>query len=320
MAARATLPLLAPKKVNELCHIFESTGLVVVEGYFTESQTQAANELCDRWVAEFQQEYGYVPFKFPFLGLDPLFMDMMADPLVVAMGEHLCGDGVRFDHGFGVQQPGQIRMRDGSTLNQDADTGNLHGGPSSSQGALFVSYANSRMIVGQLNVGVVLTEQTPEGGGMCFVPGSHRHSSTLQGDDVLHQIYGGRFDHPSIVVPRLKVGDLVFFTETLYHGTTPWTGKGRPRRTLYFKYAPGFAAWRDPAALARYLPLARTELQRRLLRPPYVAQYEDEPTLSDHVGRSRTRGDKTALEVIKEHSANPIVTLGKIQRRLARGI
>ena len=317
--ARATLAQPAPKRLNELCHVFESTGLLVLERHFSQAQTDAANNVVDRWVANFKNQHGYVPFNFPFMELDPMFMDIMADPLVVALGERLCGrDGFRLDHAFGVQARPRCRPAMDRSSSRTAIPATCTVARAPDRARSFASTVSGRMMLGQLNIGVVLTDQSPEEWGLCFVPGSHRHSSSLQGNDVLHEIYGGRFDHPSIVVPKLQIGDLVVFTETLYHGTTPWSSGGRPRRTLYYKYAPGFVAWRDPSFLARYEPLARTDLQRRLLRPPFVAQYEDEPALSDHTIRSRTRGDRTAFEVLKEHSAHPMVTLGKIQRRLAR--
>ena len=61
------------------------------------------------------------------------------------------------------------------------------------------------------------------------------------------------------------------FTEAVVHGSQRWVGAGS-RRALLYKYSPGFAmepgsypALRETAPL---LPLARTPIERFLLRPP----------------------------------------------------
>ncbi len=38
-------------------------------------------------------------------------------------------------------------------------------------------------------------------------------------------------------------GSLVIFTEALIHGTLPWQPDDRERRSVLFKYAPGYLAW-----------------------------------------------------------------------------
>ena len=38
----------------------------------------------------------------------------------------------------------------------------------------------------------------------------------------------------------------VFFNEALVHGTLPWTRTDRFRRSILFKYSPGFLSWGSP--------------------------------------------------------------------------
>ena len=55
----------------------------------------------------------------------------------------------------------------------------------------------------------------------------------------------------------------------LVHGTRNWESD-RPRRSILYKYSPGYSTWGNPEALAPARELASTELQRQLLRPPGV--------------------------------------------------
>ena len=64
---------------------------------------------------------------------------------------------------------------------------------------------------------------------------------------------------------------MLIFTEALVHGTTRWKGANR-RRALLYKYSPGYSTWGKSEQLDQYLDLAQNDLQRDLLRPPYVGQ------------------------------------------------
>ena len=72
----------------------------------------------------------------------------------------------------------------------------------------------------------------------------------------------------------------MFFTEALTHGTMPWLGPAQ-RRSLFFKYAPGFVAWgrnyesevNDPELLALL-----TDRRRLLVQSPAV--YPHDPVVA----------------------------------------
>jgi hypothetical protein len=64
-------------------------------------------------------------------------------------------------------------------------------------------------------------------------------------------------------------GSLIIFNEALVHGTLPWQPADRMRRSILFKYSPGFMTWVTPFAacpikdptpeeLAMYEPPHRT--------------------------------------------------------------
>lgn len=203
--------------------------------------------------------------KFPILGEAELFMELMTHPWVVSGCQRVMGQGVRFDHCFGLKQG------KGATL------ANLHGGPQTCQGASFYVSGlapEGRCWTGRVSVGFTLTEQNPSTGGMCYIAGSHKSSHLLHGKDVLRRILKNGFASEAITVPSLQPGDITFFVDSLVHGATPWQSD-QPRAVLYYMYAPGFVAWRPYEDNIKYLPLAKSTLQQQLLRPPYVAEIQE---------------------------------------------
>ena len=64
-------------------------------------------------------------------------------------------------------------------------------------------------------------------------------------------------------------GDMLIFTEALVHGTTTWTSDQR-RRSLLYKYSPGYSAWASAERLDDARAMAADDVQRDLLRPPCV--------------------------------------------------
>ena len=69
---------------------------------------------------------------------------------------------------------------------------------------------------------------------------------------------------------------MLIFTEALVHGTRRWQSDHR-RRSLLYKYSPGYSAWGNAERMQRYEDLATNDLQRALLRPPYVGGRERLP-------------------------------------------
>jgi ectoine hydroxylase-related dioxygenase (phytanoyl-CoA dioxygenase family) len=51
--------------------------------------------------------------------------------------------------------------------------------------------------------------------------------------DCVHQVVAG-------------AGSVVFFNEALVHGTLPWLPTDRERRSILFKFSPGFISWGSP--------------------------------------------------------------------------
>jgi hypothetical protein len=250
-------------------YLFDCMGLVVLRNVFPASQIEAAKKAIDA------VHPGIKPWKFPVLNLGEVFWDMMTNPTMLALVEQLCGDQFRMDHAFSVSS--------------DAGLVNLHGGPSSSFGSCFTQVDN-QLMTGQLSCGVSLAAQSPATGGMCYIPGSHRSLDMRTGSEVRKQLLNGRMDHECITIPTLNPGDLVVFSESLVHGDTGWNNPGYSRIITYYKFCPGFMTWRDPREQEQYVPLARTDLERRLVEPPWSGKFSDKNNKMDY---NNTRREKT---------------------------
>ena len=124
---------------------------------------------------------------------------------------------------------------------------------------------------GLIVVMYALRDVKPGDGGFICVPGSHNASLNTYKPDVYSHL---------VVNPTLQAGDMLIFTEALVHGTRKWNGDCQ-RRSLLYKYAPGYSSWARPDSLDAYRKVATTDLQRDLLRPPYVGgrQPLDFPTV-----------------------------------------
>jgi hypothetical protein len=192
--------------------------------------------------------------KFSFFGLDPIFMEIMANPRTLGYMKAMLGDWFRFDHAFGIQM-----------TNDSGVTENLHAGPMQNQRAFWYQWGPGFIAHnGLVKVIYTLCDVNPGDGGFVCVPGSHK--SNLP--------YKPTHDSHLVINPRLQAGDMLIFTEALVHGSWQWAAS-RTRRTLNYSYAPGFMAWKSYDTIIPYLQFATTDVQRDLLRAPYVANYDE---------------------------------------------
>lgn len=257
---------------------FECTGLAIISNVLSTAQVETAKQLIrSNWPQG-------VPWKFPVLQLGRVFWDMMTRPELLELCDQFAGPQFRMDHAFGLTSNGAIAQ--------------LHGGPQSSQYSCFylpLSFGPRRGLAGQLNFGYCLEGQSPATGGFCYIPGSHKVVDSRAGSAVLAEVYGGKFNHHSIIVPTLVPGDLILFTEATVHGDTGWRNpvSGSCRMQVYYKMTPGFVAWRDPAQNQHLLQYAQTELERKLLLPPWTGRYSETAT---SMGVSNERRAETVVK------------------------
>lgn len=242
-------------------YVLDSVGCIVRRGVIDLAEILRAKHAINTQVSP-------ITWKFPTLFLDDIFWHWMERHELFLPAREACGPHVRMDHAFGLRGGGV-----------SSSPRNLHGGPNCNIGSCFYHDARGALgITGQLVVGVSLVGQTPETGGFCYLPGSHKSFLPANGNELTSHLLGNGFDHESIVVPTLKPGDVVMFFEALVHGDTG-VRKPSERMAAYYKYVPGFACWRDPAQQERYRDFAiqnnKSQRIKQLLMPPWSAQYDD---------------------------------------------
>ena len=254
---------------------FETTGMAIIPKALSLEKVAEAKQLIqNNWPSG-------APWKFPVLHLGRVFWEMMTQPVMLELCQQFAGDHFRMDHAFGLTSNGAHAQ--------------LHGGPQSSQYSCFylpLSGEKHPGIAGQLNFGFCLEGQSPQTGGFCYVPGSHKSVDPRAGQEILTEVYRNNFNHHSIGVPHLEPGDMILFTEALIHGDTGWRNRvpGSCRMQVYFKMTPGFMCWRDPAENDHLLQYAETDLERRLMAAPWTGRYSETQT---SMGVTNTRRGPT---------------------------
>lgn len=253
-------------------YTLDTLGLFTYKGFLNGQQVDYINKLISNHIGGLKPP----PSKFNFFELDPIFAEIISRPWIVDACRATLGDQYRLDHVVGIQQPGQIRSaKTGEWVDQGYIYGNIHGGWHSSQGSCYYHSTESKIASGHMTVGIFLTDQNVKTGGFCYIPGSHKQANSSNGANIFREILKGDYDHQCIRLPTLNKGDLVFFPECLMHGTTPLKVQHQ-RRAIYFKFVPGFSTWRDYKEVANFSSMATTELQKKILRPAYCANINDE--------------------------------------------
>ncbi len=115
-----------------------------------------------------------------------------------------------------------------------------------------------------------LSDNGPEDGGFCCIPGSHKTNllNSIPREVLRHE----RRPH-YVYQPQVSAGDVIVFTEALVHGTLRWNAD-HERRALLYKYSPGHSAW----AQSYYNPAdypGATEQQLRIMAAPSVGSRPD---------------------------------------------
>lgn len=225
--------------------LFDLQGYLVIEDVLTAAEVEAANasveahEVAPRdaglsqGAANLVGQEGRGELKqnpLSFAGPhDRPFRRMLAHPRVIEVFNEVLGEGFRLDHG-----PGLIQMRSGTEGHR------LHGGmtfdPSQYHG-----FSHGRVHCGLCVAAWQLTEVRPGDGGFACIPGSHK-ANYRPAMEVL------RLEEDWGIVEQIvaPAGSVVIFNEALVHGTLPWQPEDRLRRSVLFKYSPGFMAWGSP--------------------------------------------------------------------------
>ena len=245
-------------------HIFEFDvfGYTILRDFLPADLVGTMNAILDSRLE------GHAVKKFPFLNLDPVFWDLMSHPRVMNICRYLLGAGFRLDSTFGIQF-------EAAASETPAGREDLHAGPFASQGAFRYAWYDNKPQCGQI-VCVYYLEDVEEGdGGLVLVPGSHKMNVAISGPSIHKDILKAKMEAWWLHNPAMKAGDLLIFTEAVVHGTQTWKNTRHRRRNLQYCYGPPCQAQRDYEQIRKFLPLARNDTERDLLRPPYALRYGD---------------------------------------------
>ena len=184
------------------------------------------------------------------------FRELLVHPGVKPYLEGVLGEGYRLDHG-----PGLIAMDEG------CEGGTLHGGgverDNFSEAYFFKA---GRIYTGLTVVEYLLADEGPGDGGVAVVPGSHKANLSCPRSMCHWERY-----QEHVVEVQGQAGDAIVFTETLTHGTLPWSGKHQ-RRALLYKFSPSFQAFASGAHSVTYPEYIKemTDAQRAVMEAPQV--------------------------------------------------
>ncbi len=181
------------------------------------------------------------------------FQDLMDHERTLPYLVELLGSYLRIDHDYCIfMDKGEQQM-------------DLHGGPRGVEPDHWYEYHDGKMRNGLMVLTFNLTDAPEGAGGFVCVPGSHKTNLRKSlPEDVRKQTRRPHY----VKQPAMAAGDCILFTEALIHGTAPWTAV-HERRTLLYKYSPGFQSWSQ----ARYDPdeyIGLTDRQRSLMVPPSI--------------------------------------------------
>ncbi|NEO98462.1 MAG: phytanoyl-CoA dioxygenase family protein [Symploca sp. SIO2E9] len=235
-------------KIDEI-YEFDLNGYIVYRNFLSQSDVQKINNILDDAKVKIEPKMG----KFSFLPLSPYFFDLMAHPKTLEILRVMLGDWFRFDHAIGLE------MDKTSKACQP-----IHAGLLKEQRSFFYQWIHGQMRNGLVKVIYALNDVNPGDGGFVCIPGSHKTNLD----------YYPKINSHLVVQPTLKAGDMLIFTEALVHGSKKWTAENR-RRALIYSYAPGYFAWKNYDSMKDYLKLASDQLQKDLLRPPYVGGFDE---------------------------------------------
>lgn len=241
-----------PSDIARYVYQLDTRGYAVIKDVVPEYQFVQALKLVKKHL---KNDVGY---KFGFMHLDNLFLDLMQIPIVLKICDWVFNSYFRMDHAFGTMQ---VKA-----------TGHMaHGGAFSGSGMHAWTSRGMRPVChGQLSCSIPLIAQGRHFGGVAFLPGSHHSLWPGDGKTIAKDLYENTVSYWD--APLLAPGDVLLFPECVVHGCMPWTGPS-PRLSLYYMYTPAHTTWKrwDEELFKR----ARTGQEKRLLRAPYVGNFDD---------------------------------------------
>ncbi|MDA0788114.1 MAG: phytanoyl-CoA dioxygenase family protein [Proteobacteria bacterium] len=264
--------------------LFDTFGYIVVRNVVSDAQIQALKETLRQPVEQWDDasdQQGPLHWGeawrdlLDLPGLSPILEQMIGNGPLLAARQGRAGEReplptFRIDH---INVHTHIRKGFKGAM--------LHGDWKATGGSQFFRYHDGRFFNGLVAVAFELYDTHPNGGGFGCIPGTHKANLSLPGRwrDLSKGV------HESVTRVPAKPGDAIVFTETLTHGTLPWTVDA-PRTTVFYKFSPHGTSWAanfyDPEEFRQYPDMDDRKLA--ILESPN-ARYQGRP------GRPRRRDE-----------------------------
>lgn len=236
--------------------IFDVQGYLVVEGALGEDRlARMRAEMDRRKIAEPGEDLDLYRWG-GFLGWGEDWRTLIDHPRLLPVLEELLGPKFRLDHAYGMA----ARANGGRS---PQELGLHHAAGMFDHGCYYTTHG-TKMHNGLIVVSYALTDIAPGAGGFCCIPGSHKANFKMPNR------WYSLDDNPLARQVPQKAGDAVVFTESLTHGTWPWTNPRGERRSVLLKYCPHYMQWASTPMESNIDAL--TERQRAILQPAYVWQ------------------------------------------------
>ena len=238
-------------------YFFDLRGYLIVRGALSAAEVAACNDAIDHYADQIKtrsiEDGGLAQGSSALAGTEGRrelsgmlgwpephrepFRQLLVHPVVVSRLNEFSGKGFRLDHG-----PLLISAHKG------AEGHRLHGGGEPFSQSVWYHQQNGKIFCRGITVAWQLTDVDEGDGGFACVPGSHKTAEPTP-----EEVRSAEDDMGLVYQPAMRAGDVLFFAETMTHGTLPWRGGGE-RRSVLYKYASRAAA----RAVGKYFtPLER---------------------------------------------------------------
>jgi ectoine hydroxylase-related dioxygenase (phytanoyl-CoA dioxygenase family) len=237
-------------------YMFDVQGYIVIKNVLdAETVESMRQDMAKAGVAHAPDRPGATNFG-DFLKWGPAWRDLIDQARIYPFLLELLGDKFRLDHAYGMAMRATGKPApEGNEMHHEADMYSygcyyLNNGRQMHNGLIVVSYA--------------LTDIQENAGGFICIPGSHKASVPMPPE------FHSMKNNPMWKQVPQKAGDVLIFTESLTHGTMPWTSTTGERRSVLLKYCPGYMQWSVGVKAAEIEGL--TERQTKILAPALVHQ------------------------------------------------
>lgn len=250
--------------ISSELYFFDCYGLYHKKNVFSKTQIKEANDFFDNSTIKTQKSVKY----FNVFEHNLVYLDMITHEEIFNLCNMCFGEDYRLDHAFLLQQDNSSDISHDNFLHGKNFGKNMSHYYLSSGQEHIESACWTR--VGQLSVGVVLKGQSESTGGFCYIPGSHKSSYHISGQNVKELFLHNDGLFKQIIIPRLSPGDLVIFPECLVHGQSkmPTTHVRRMVYGMYFQIGIKFQDFSKEYETLRNIT-SKPEHLKVLVEPPY---------------------------------------------------